>query len=188
MLVTFPNFAANIRIKSVTCNFLVKFLSTPAEISCFSIIICTIDDLVAKVALQYAKSCHCGEKTCRSLNHHPKKKEIYGVLARRLRRISRSLLYLRNRVENTGGLGTLIMQNIWCFGTQITQNTQILIVSAESAGPAWKIQGVLARRLRRIRRSLLYLRNLRYFKNKALSRQPKALNFCPCCVTTVTQQ
>ena len=92
MLVTFPNFAANVRIKSVTCNFLVKFLSTPAEISCFSIILCTIDDLVAKVAPQYAKSCHCGEKTCRSLNHHTKK----GVLARRLRRIRRFLLYLRN--------------------------------------------------------------------------------------------
>ena len=152
MLVTFPNFAANVRIKSVTCNFLVKFLSTPAEISCFSIIICTIDDLVAKVAPRYAKSCHCGEKTCRSINHHPKK------------------------------------GNRWCFGTQITQNTQILIVSAESAGPAWKIQGVLARRLRRISRSLLYLRNLHYFKNKALSRQPKALNFCPCCVPAVTQQ
>ena len=130
MLVTFPNFAANIRIKSVTCNFLVKYLSTPAEISCFFIIICTIDDLVAKVAPRYAKSCHCGEKTCRSLNHHPKK------------------------------------GNIGCFGTQITQNTQILIVSAESAGPAWKIQGVLARRLRRISRSLLYLRNLRDLRGK----------------------
>ena len=127
MLVTFPNFAANVRIKSVTCNFLVKFLSTPAEISCFSIIICTIDDLVAKVAPRYAKSCHCGEKTCRSLNHHPKK------------------------------------GNIWCFGTQITQTTQILIVSAESA---WKIQGVLARRLRRILRSLSYLRNLRDLRGK----------------------
>ena len=156
MLVTFPNFAANVRIKSVTCNFLVKFLSTPAEISCFSIIICTIDDLVAKVAQRYAKSCHCGEKTCRSLNHHPQKKEIYGVLARRLRRIRRFLLYLRNlrgkyRVswhadyaEYSGpycicGICGICVENTGCLGTQITQNKQILIVSAESAGSAWKI-------------------------------------------------
>ena len=136
MLVTFPNFAANIRIKSVTCNFLVKFLSTPAEISCFSIILCTIDDLVAKVAPRYAKSCHCGEKTCRSLNHY-QKKEIYGVLARRLRRIRRFLLYLRNlrgkyRVswhadyaEYSGpycicGICGICVENTGCLGTQIT--------------------------------------------------------------------
>ena len=141
MLVTFPNFAANVRIKSVTCNFLVKFLSTPAEISCFSIIICTIDDLVAKVAPQYAKFCHCGEKTCRSLNHHPKKK-IYGVLARRLRRIRRFLLYLRNLRDLRGkyrvswhadyaeyadsycicGICGTCVENIGCLGTLITHN------------------------------------------------------------------
>ena len=44
------------------------------------------------------------------------------------------------------------MEKIGCFGTQITQNTQIIIVSAESARSAWNIYGALARRIRRIRR------------------------------------
>ena len=28
---------------------------------------------------------------------------------------------------------------MWCFGTQIVQNTQIVLVSAESARSAWEI-------------------------------------------------
>ena len=47
-----------------------------------------------------------------------------------------------------------------------TQNTQIFIVSAESARSAWKVYGVLERRLRRIRRFFLYLRNLRDLRGK----------------------
>lgn len=140
MLVTFPNFAANVRIKSVTCNFLVKFLSTPAEISCFSIIICTIDDLVAKVAPRYAKSCHCGEKTCRSLNHHPKKRKYMVFWHADYAEYADSYCIC--------GICRTCVENIGCLGTQTTQNKQVLIVSAESAEPAWKIQGVLARRLR----------------------------------------
>ena len=42
----------------------------------------------------------------------------------------------------------ICVENTGCLGTQTTQNTQVLIVSAESAESAWKIQGVLARRLR----------------------------------------
>ena len=35
------------------------------------------------------------------------------------------------------------MGNVWRFGTQNTQNTQIVIVSAESARSAWKINSVV---------------------------------------------
>ena len=34
------------------------------------------------------------------------------------------------------------MGNVWRFGTQITQNTQIVTVSAESARLAWEMCGV----------------------------------------------
>ena len=37
------------------------------------------------------------------------------------------------------GICRICVENIGCLGTLITQNKQILIVSAESAGSAWKI-------------------------------------------------
>ena len=112
--------------------------------------------------------------------------ENMWVMARRLRRIHRLFLYLRNQRDLRGkyrglwhadyaeyadfycicGICEICVEYVGCFGTKITQNTQIVIVSAESARSAWNICGVLARRLRRIRRFLLYLRNLLNLRGK----------------------
>ena len=82
--------------------------------------------------------------------------EICGVLARRLRRIRRLFLYLRNLRDLREkyrvfwhadyadsfcfcGICENGVENRWSFGTQITQNTRIVSVSAESARSAWEI-------------------------------------------------